>query len=683
MSQVLMIVESPNKAKKIRGYFPEFNVIATVGHFKDLPPKEFGVSPPLHKPEYIVVEGKEPIISKMTAAAKKADVIYVATDPDREGEAIAAHVVNTLGQAHAKKIARITYDEISKAAIQKAISAKRQVDWPLVRAQEARRVLDRYVGYTVSPVLTDKLRKLGYSEFLSAGRVQSVAVRLVVERAQEIAVFKSITHYGVKARLIKVGVEFDVSWKPDKPAGELVTDISEAQTVIVRTNTLKLINLSQTPRKIAAPKPLITSSYVRLMSAALKLTTKQAMDAAQSLFEQGLITYHRTDSPTMSEDFMVTVRDFAVRHKLPIPDTARQAKAGAHAQAGHECLRVTDINLVNARAAGVDDALLQSVYQLIWTITLESQLAAGEDIVTTAQFVNHAQDSFFSKTKSKKFLGWRQAAVLFSQSTETKEAATSLESESEDATLASLPDLKINESLTPLSVELETKKTEPPAAYTEKTLVEKLDKLGIGRPSTYAQVIERIIFMNYVTRQAKTLRLDPTPKGCSIVLAMNTHFSFMEYAYTATLEESFDLIAQRKAEYLPVVNQAWESLTQEMKRFEAAALPSDIERFKPTSVSNTDKTPTVRNQTITKKAQPKKSPTNTPLNDKKVGDIKKPVTSDKKHVPPSSKATPGDKCPNCNQGTIEVKKLKSGKNIGRPFMGCSAYPACNFFQWTQ
>lgn len=682
MPQVLMIVESPVKAKKIRGYFPDFDVIATVGHFKDLPPKEFGVSPPHHKPEYIIAEGKQQLVARMIAAAKKADVIYVATDLDREGEAIAGHVVNTLGNAHNAKVSRITYDELSKAAIQKAIAAKRSVDWPLVRAQEARRVLDRYVGYTVSPALAKKFQKAGFAERLSAGRVQSVAVRLIVEREQEIHAFTPVTHYGIKARLIKAGVEFDVVWKPNKPAGEFITDIREAQLVKGRTNTLTLIELNQTPRKVSPPKPLITSSYVRLMGAALKLTTKKAMDAAQTLFEHGLITYHRTDSPTMSEEFMVTVRDFAVRHKLPIPNASMQAKASANAQAGHECLRVTDINLLNARAAGIDEPLLQAVYQLVWMVTLESQLLAGEDLLKTATFINQAQDVFVCKTKSKKFLGWRQAAVLFAQGASNQDATAALDGENNDeASLASLPDVQLKESLTPLAVDLITKHTEPPSAYTEKTLVEKMDKLGIGRPSTYAQVIERIIYMDYVTRDAKTIRLDPTPIGTAIVLSMNNHFSFMEYAYTAQMEEAFDLIAQRKAEYLPVVHEAWLALTEEMKKFEAGQLPEAIDAMiKSITTADAESVSAPRTNTSKKygAAAGKASA-------KKVSPLKKSTstTTASATTKPATKASPSEKCPTCHKGTLEIKKLKSGKNIGKPFLGCNNFPTCNFFQWMQ
>lgn len=309
--RVLMIVESPNKAKKIRGYFSDFNLMATVGHFKDLPRDSMGVEPPMHKPEYVVSEGKQAFITKLRAAAKEADLIYVATDPDREGEAIAAHVVNTLGNSHSSKISRITYTEISRKAIEQAIQAKRSVDWNLVRAQEARRVLDRYVGYLVSPELTKKFKARGINTFLSAGRVQSVAVKLIDERQRAIEMFTPVKHFGVSVNLVKSGIEFEAVWKPLLAAGELITDVNDAKRVVDRTHSLKVIKVLNTPRKVAAPKPLITSSYVRLMAAALKMTTKASMDAAQKLFESGLITYHRTDSPVMSEEFIQEVRGFA------------------------------------------------------------------------------------------------------------------------------------------------------------------------------------------------------------------------------------------------------------------------------------------------------------------------------------------------------------------------------------
>lgn len=644
MSQrVLMIVESPNKAKKIQGYFSGFKLMATVGHFKDLPRDSMGVEPPHHKPDYVVSEGRQGFISKLQAAAKEADLIYVATDPDREGEAIAAHVVNTLGKAHSAKVSRITYTEISRKAIESAIQAKRSVDWSLVRAQEARRVVDRYVGYLVSPELTKKFKARGLSGHLSAGRVQSVAVKLIDERQKAISNFVPVEHYGVTATLVKSGIEFEAVWKPVIPQGQLITDIEEAKRVAVRTHTLKVMKVLQVPRKVPAPKPLITTTYVRLMAAALKLTTKAAMDAAQKLFEAGLITYHRTDSPTMSDDFSHSVRSFAERNKLPVPLSQRVIKQSANTQQGHECLRVTDIDLMNARLAGVDDPVLSKVYELVWLVTLQSQLADGEDQSVTVNFVNGNDDNFVSRSRKSKFAGWRVATEKFKQDEQLKPLVAREQRDDaegdESATLVQcLPELAEGDALTPLNVDLKHKTTEPESPYTEKTLVEKLEKLGIGRPSTYAATIERIISIGYIERNKKTLQLTVLPVGSQMVAELDKKFTFMEYSYTAELEGAFDLIANRKAEYLAVVHGAWEKLQTELTEFKGEmGAANQADEIKPIAQSR-----------------------------------KEPVKRD---------CSPGDKCPSCEGGKLTVKKLNNGANAGRSFIGCTRFPSCRFFNW--
>lgn len=661
--KTLLIVESPNKAKQIRGYFPDFTVIATVGHFKDLPPKSMGVEPPDHKPEWVVVDGKQQIVSQLCSAAKVADIIYIATDPDREGEAIAAHVANTLGKQAAPKVSRITYSEVSKSAIQTAIQHKRGINWPLVRAQEARRVVDRYVGYLVSSELTKKFKPLGVTSYLTAGRVQSVALKLVVERHDDIAKFVSVKHYGLNVVLQKADIEFIAQWRPILKAGELLTDINKANEVKNRTQVLKVLEVKTQPKLIKPPKPLITSSFVRLMAAALKLTTKDAMSAAQTLFERGLITYHRTDSPVMSQDFASTLRDFAVRHKLPLPKTTREFKAKANAQEGHECLRVTDINVTNARAAGIDDGLLQAVYQLVWKITLESQLADAVEEETIVTFANDHKDSFVSRAKVPKELGWRKASIQFTANDDAKAATEGLNLDEENHTdeiqQKNLPELAINETLKPVRLDVITKNTEPPEPYTEKTLVEKLDKLGIGRPSTYASTMERIVSLSYVTR-AKNLRFDPTPKGISVSRTLDNQFSFMNYGYTAEIESAFDKIAMRQAEFVSVVHEAWSSLTEEITAFKIAPLPENVISF--TDAPKT-KAPS------TKAASPSKS---------KAGSA-----TPKKSAVSAIKGAPGDKCPRCKEGTLSAKKIQNGPNIGRAFVGCSKFPTCTQFSWMQ
>lgn len=652
MANVLMIVESPVKAKKIKSFFPAFEILATLGHFKDLPRAGMGVEPPFHKPEYVVMEGKEKIITKLRFSAKKADIIYVATDPDREGEAIAAHVANTLGNTFSSKISRVTYTEITKSAIEKAIQAKRKIDWQLVKAQEARRVLDRYIGYMVSSELSNKFKQAGINTYLSAGRVVSVALRLIVDRHNEILSFVPTTHYGVTATLIKSGIEFEAQWAPQLPPKTLMTDANLAHAVASRTHALTITQIDKQPKKVLPPQPLITTSYVKLVSAKLKITTKKAMDAAQTLFEHGLITYHRTDSPYMSPDFAHSVRKYAERNQLTVPPDIREVKAKANAQEAHECLRVTDITQVNVKLADVDDEYLSSIYQLIWLTTLESQLADGIDHVTTVLLKNAAEDSFIARTKQQSAPGWRAASLKLLGNAFYKNQA---DNNAAEIPTFSLPDLSPKESLTALKTNVITKKTEAPSIYNEHSLIDRLEKLGIGRPSSYASTIERMVTLNYVLRDKK-LRITPQEIGIATTESLKSKFAFMDYQFTAELETAIDDIAERKQEYVKVVNQVWNKLQHEIALYKQSPTPR-----LPQSVKPIDE--------VTKSSS----------------SIKK-SSLDKTRKSPSgsrqSKVSAGAQCPTCSQGVLAMKKIANGPNTGKSFLGCNKFPACKHFQWS-
>ncbi len=612
---VLMIVESPNKAKKIRGFYPDFKILPTVGHFRDLPRNKMGVEPPTHKPQYEIMGGKESVVKQLKAAAKEADIIYVATDPDREGEAIAAHVVNILGKEHRPKISRITYTEINKKAIDKAITNKRHVDWKLVSAQELRRVIDRYVGYMISPVLTKRLKSSENRSSLTAGRVQSIALRLIVERDQERSNFIPIEHYGVDIELQYSGVKFTAKWNPELPQGMLITDKGQAVDVKNRTTKVQLFQTSITANRIAPPKPLVTSDYLKTMSKCYKLSSKTSMELAQKLFEAGLITYHRTDSHEMAPEFVSEVREFAMRNKISIPEIPATYKAGKNAQQGHECLRVTDINLSNPKLVGIEDSLQILAYQLIWRFTLESQLSDGQNELLKYEFHNAAKDRFISQCTRITKHGWRNASKKFIQSN-SNDAEPSEDADTE-LPLPTIPDKTI---LQVMQSEVVVKHTESPQQYAENTLVDKLEKLGIGRPSTYAQILETLVDRQYVVRE-KNLKLQSTELGQKVCGELKAKFSFMEYEYTAKMESDIDLVAAGKSDYLTIITAAYESLVAEVNVFQDG-ISHDI------------------------------------------------------------KAKDGDTCPTCLHGKLSVLTFNvSGKNKGRQFIGCSSFPSCKFFQW--
>ena len=670
---VLMIVESPVKAKKIRGYFPDFNVIATVGHFKDLPQKSMGIEPPEHRAQWETMSGKEDVIRRIRGAAKTASIIYVATDPDREGEAIGGHVVNLLGQKHRGKIARITYTEITKHAIQKAINHRRAVDWQLVSAQEARRVVDRYVGYMVSPVLSNLFESQGYSRFLSSGRLQSIALRLIVERTKTIKNFFSEENYGVLVHATHKDVSFSAQWLTGLPKGELLKDKAKAELVVAQTSQLTVIDVESKPLQVAPPKPLITSSFCRLMSKRLGLTTKQAMDVAQKLHEAGLITYHRTDSPEVSDDFVKAVWGYASSNKLPLPSTPRVYKAGKNAQEGHECLRVTDINLVSARAAGIDDPVQQKAYQLVWKVSLEAQLANAIDDQRTVTFLNDHGDTFIARAKGERTPGWRNAADRFitvakAPAEHPEESETN---NNEDELSSTLPTLSVNDVILDLQPELVIKHTRPPAVFSEDTLNDQLERLGIGRPSSYAQNIEKLVSMDYVQRISKGLKLESTDLGIAVVEAMLDVFSFMQYDYTALMEECLDDIASGKSPYLPIVNEAHKSLVAEIEHFKQRPLSKDAASALKNCIYNS------AGSGCTKKKREHSA-----SNGNKNNLQQKPQASKAKAKPKNSAANAAGEGCKCG-GTLSIKSFDRGNNAGKQFVGCSNFPTCRYFEWLQ
>jgi DNA topoisomerase I len=609
---VLMIVESPNKAKKIRGYYPDFQILPTVGHFRDLPRDKMGVEPPSHKPKYEIMDGKESVVKQLKAAAKNASIIYVATDPDREGEAIAAHVVNILGKEHQPKISRITYTEINKRAIDKAISNKRHVDWKLVSAQELRRVIDRYVGYLISPVLTKRLKSGEQRSSLTAGRVQSIALRLIVERDQERANFKPIEHYSLDIGMQFNGFQFKAKWNPEIAQGMLITDKQHVLDVKNRTTKVQLHQIIKSTNKVSPPKPLITSDFLKAMSKFYKFSSKTSMELAQKLFEAGLITYHRTDSHEMAPEFVTEVREFATRNKMLLPEIPATYKAGKNAQQGHECLRVTDINLINPKLAGIEDARQILAYQLIWKFTLESQLADGLNETVKYEFINAVKDLFVSQSTRTVQAGWRNASNKFLQLNEVEP-----DEKPEEKPLPSIPEKTV---LNVDSSEVLVKYTEAPAQFAENTLVDKLEKMGIGRPSTYAQTIETLIDRQYVIRESN-LKLHSTELGVKVCTELKSKFSFMQYEYTAKMESDIDLVAAGKSDYHTIITAAYESLIAEVNVFQDG-------------------------------------------------------------ISPEKQSKEGDNCPTCLHGKLSVLTFNvSGKNKGRQFIGCSSFPSCKFFQW--
>jgi len=552
----LLIVESPNKTKKIRAILgPGWNVQACFGHVRDLPQREMGLAPPDFKPHYEIIERAVPHVRKLKEMAKSARQVYLATDPDREGEAIAWHLSVAL---RLKNPERVCFNEITEKAVQAAMQAPRKIDLDRVAAQEARRALDRLVGYMVSPELCRRL-----DGKLSAGRVQSPALRLVVEREREIERFKPLKHFGVTLFFDGPAGDWWAHWlpKPLLPEGEEHwTDEAFARRV-AEVREVVVVGFRDHERRFEPPAPFTTSTLQQAASAKLNMNPKKTMDVAQALFEQGLITYMRTDSPNLSDEAVAEIRAYCEAQQMPLAPQPRVWQAKASAQEAHEAIRPTH---VNQRSAG-GDASERSLYQLIWERAVASQMAAAvydvrQAVMESVQPVDDKTLRFGAKGERLKFAGWLSLTG--------GDAADEGEYEGRDNPV---PPLKSGDLLTAKDAKLSEKKTEPPRRHTQAGLVRALERQGIGRPSTYAAIMEGLVRRGYVEIKGKMMH--PTAIGKAVVDALKPAFSFLAYDFTARMEDRLDEIALGRLKYLDVVTETHAVLEREI-----GALPGPARR---------------------------------------------------------------------------------------------------------
>ncbi len=558
MCAKLLILESPGKVKKVQEILgPGWKVAASVGHVRDLPVKEMGVAAPDFKPQYLPTDRGKDVLSRLAGMVKNAEEVYLATDPDREGEAIAWHLKDALKLKDAK---RVTYSEITEAAIRAALSAPRSIDMALVAAQEGRRVLDRFCGYMVSGPLSNAA-----GEKLSAGRVQSPAVRLVVEREKEIKAFSSTTHYGAELTFENVDNITD-GWKAAllvKPwledGQEYLLDKSLAEKAAA-LRALDVLDCQESESRAAPPAPFTTSTLQQAASSSLKFAPKQTMQLAQRLYEQGAITYMRTDSPNLSQEAVHAIRAYCEAKGWPLVETPRKWKSKEGAQEAHEAIRPTHIEIEEAGETADEKAL----YRLIRLRSLACQLEDAVYAVRTLQLgaeVDGKQALFEAKGRTLLSQGWK---VLADQEDGSDEGSEEGEKEPSNP----VPVMKPGTKATALTGTVTTKKTKPAARFTEASLIRELERRGIGRPSTYAAIIDTISSRKYVTTEKRFLV--PTPLGEKIVSALCGHFSFIEYDFTRNMEQSLDDIAEGKAEYCAVIASAHDQLVREVQEFARA-----------------------------------------------------------------------------------------------------------------
>ncbi|MEX8139992.1 type I DNA topoisomerase [Acinetobacter baumannii] len=554
--KTLVIVESPNKVSKISSFLgADYQVMASVGHVRDLPQKGMGIDPERFSLTYEPTERGEGVIAKLKAAADKADRILLATDPDREGEAIAWHLADALKLKNAQ---RITFTAITKEKVLAAIEAPRPIDMDKVHAQEARRALDRIIGYRVSPELSNRTgRQLG------AGRVQSPAVRLVDDREKEIAAFKVTNHFGVELTFNNTDeTSWTAQWdtKPHIPEGEsYLLDQALAERV-AKVRNVNVVTFEDTQKPRAPAAPFTTSTLQQAAGSRLKFKPKKTMDLAQRLYEQGAITYHRTDAPNMDEEGMADIAAYAQSADLPLAEKKRTWKAKEGAQEGHEAIRPT--HAADLEMGETEDE--KKLYRLIWERAVASQLADAIYAVRTAQLQGDAEGTSVKFNASGRTLvskGW--LAVY---------ADDEADDDSEkDESSNPIPALSVGDPIVADSGRLLKKKTKPPTRFKEPTLVAELERLGIGRPSTYAAILENIIAARgYIVADEKGY-LRPSEIGSTVCQGLVGNFAFINFDYTRSLEDELDAIAEGKSTYFDVVSGAWTALDDELVKLEKVA----------------------------------------------------------------------------------------------------------------
>ena len=560
----LLILESPGKVKKVQSILgSDWKVAASVGHVRDLPERDLGIALPDFTPTYTPTERGKDVLKRLTALVKDASAVYLATDPDREGEAIAWHVAEALRLKNPK---RVTYGEITATAIQAAIKAPRSLDMALVAAQEARRVLDRFCGYLVSGPLS---RAAGTR--LSAGRVQSPAARLVVERERAIRDFVSVTHYGAE---LVFAEGWNATWltKPWLEDGQeyLLDKVLAEKAAALRSLTVKECKESES--RTAPPAPFTTSSLQQAASNSLKFTPKQTMQLAQKIYEGGHITYMRTDSPNLSAEAVSEIRAFCESRGWPLVDKPRTWKSKEGAQEAHEAIRPTHIEIEDAG----DTPDEQALYKLIRLRALASQLAdAVYDVrVLRLDAELDGKDAIFeARGRVLRDPGWKTLTAA--------DAAMQDEEAEGDAPDNPVPMLDAGASITAASGKLLTKKTKPPTRFSEASLVRELENRGIGRPATFAAIVDTILKREYARVEKRFLV--PTPLGEQVVDLLTGAFTFLDYEFTKGMEDSLDAIAGGKAAYREVMNKAHAQLVREVTAFTSKYLGQERRAPEPTT----------------------------------------------------------------------------------------------------
>ena len=655
----LVIVESPAKAKTIRKYLGDgYEVTASMGHIRDLPASQLGIDVDHdYAPQYISIKGKEKLIKELKSAAKKSDGVLLATDPDREGEAISWHLANILGLDPAAPN-RVTFGEITKKGVSEGMSHPRAIDMNLFNAQQARRILDRLVGYKLSPFLWRKVRR-----GLSAGRVQSVAVRLIVDREKEIEAFKPEEYWNLDALLSPPGSQKKFTARLTGTAdgkklavttGEQAHAIEEA----LKGQDYQVTELKKGKRKKTPAAPFITSTLQQEASRRLNFTATRTMRAAQTLYEGvdiagrgtlGLITYMRTDSLRVSDEAVAGSKDYITgaygeRYVCGYKRTYKSRSVTA-AQDAHEAIRPSVPSLTPDEVEKSISGDIAKLYRLIWSRFIASQMADCEQD-TVSVGVTAGNYLFRASGYVVTFDGF---TALYEEATDEKEKKET-----------ALPPLEQGQTLKLRELKSEQKFTQPPARYTEATLIRSLEENGIGRPSTYAPIITTIIDRGYVERDAK--RLKPTLLGRTINELMMEQFpNIVDVTFSAGMEKKLDKVESGQEDWHTTIDTFYKSFEKELETAEKNMEGKKI------------KVPDEETDEICEKCGRHMVI--------KMGRYGKflacpgfPECTNTKRLVKDT----GGKCPKCGGRMLLRRSAK-----GRVYYGCENYPNCDFMTWDE
>ncbi|WP_270205246.1 MULTISPECIES: type I DNA topoisomerase [unclassified Coprococcus] len=655
MARYLVIVESPTKVKTIKKFLgSNYVVMASNGHVRDLPKSQMGVDLEHDfEPKYITIRGKGEILAGLRKEVKKADKIYLATDPDREGEAISWHLMKAL-KLEGKKVYRISFNEITKSAVKASLKNARDIDMDLVDAQQARRVLDRIVGYKISPVLWAKVKR-----GLSAGRVQSVALRIIADREDEIAAFIPEEYWSLDANFKVKGEKKPLTAKFYGTKDEKITIHNEEELHKILADLeeaeYKVVDVKRGERSKKAPLPFTTSTLQQEASKALNFATSKTMRIAQQLYEGvdikgsgtvGLITYLRTDSTRISEEADANARAYVGKaygeeYVAEAASEQKQKNDGKNIQDAHEAIRPSDVTRVPAE---IKESLTRDqfrLYQLIWKRFVASRMQPAKYETTSVKI--GADDYRFTVSASKIiFEGFRLAYV---ESDEEKQSGNVM-----------VKSIDKDSELTKESFDYKQHFTQPPAHYTEASLVKTLEELGIGRPSTYAPTISTIIARRYVAKENKNLYM--TELGEVVNNIMKQSFtSIVDVNFTAYMEGLLDMIAEGKVEWKSVISNFYPDLNEAVEKAEKELETVKIED----EVTDVVCEECGRNMVI------------------KYGPHGKflacPGFPECRNTKPYLEKI-GVACPKCGKDIV-LRKTKKG----RRYYGCEDNPECDFMSW--